>query len=107
MRSSDLLGVLIERKQPKDVGIEVKNGLYDAEIQAENTTPDTEKQKELDKYIKEIKAQQDKAKKAEEEAKAAEVEGAEGGEAVEGAEGGAAAEGGEGGEQPAAEAKAE
>jgi len=68
------MGVLIDNKSPIEVGREVENGKYDAEINQEKTEASEDKKKELERFWKELKAKQEKTKKALEEAKAAEAE---------------------------------
>lgn len=66
------LGILIENKSPKQVGIEIDEGKYDKEIKEERTETSPEKRKELDQFFSEIHTQQEKVLKQEEEvAKAA------------------------------------
>jgi len=65
------LGVLIDSKEPKLVNQEVDEGIYDNTIKDEVTSPSEEKKKELEAFWKDLSAQQEKTKKAAEEAKAA------------------------------------
>ncbi len=65
------MGVLIDNKNSKDIEIEIVNGIYDKEIKNEITEADAEKKKKLATYFAEVKARQDKAAKAAEEAKVA------------------------------------
>jgi large subunit ribosomal protein L11 len=66
------LGILIEGREPKIVMDEVESGKFDSEISSEKTEVSPDKIKKLEKEFAKIKAEQDKAIKAEEEAKAAE-----------------------------------
>lgn len=66
------LGVLIDSKEPIEIQAEIESGKFDKEIKEGKTTTDPEKQKEMDRYFKELSTQQAKVKKAEDEAKAAE-----------------------------------
>ena len=63
------MGVLIDNKSPIEVGREVENGKYDAEINQEKTEASEDKKKELERFWKELKAKQEKTKKALEEAR--------------------------------------
>lgn len=65
------LGILVESKDPKQVEKDIDSGMYDKEIKAENTETPADKKKELDKFFADVKAAQEKAKKAAEEAAAA------------------------------------
>jgi hypothetical protein len=66
------LGVLIDSKSAKDVEKDILAGVYDKEIKEEITEPSAEKKKTLDEFFANLKAKQEKEKKALEEAKAAE-----------------------------------
>ncbi len=77
------LGVLVENKPASEVGIEIDEGKYDKEINAEKTETSLEKRKELDAYFADLHSAQEKkielekaAAEAEKEAKAAEAAGA-------------------------------
>ena len=67
-------GILIESKEPKEIEEEIDEGKYDKEIQEQKTETDPEKRKNLDKFFAEVKAEQDKKLKIEEEEKAVEEE---------------------------------
>ena len=67
------LGILVESKEAKEVSEEIDKGDYDSEINSEKTEVNPEKKKQLDDYFSDLNArQQEAAKKAEEEAAAAE-----------------------------------
>lgn len=65
------LGILIESKPAVEIEQEIDEGKYDKEIQGEITETPAEKKKELDEYFSNIKAEQDKIIKQEQEAKEA------------------------------------
>jgi len=65
------LGVLIDSKEPKEIMLEISEGKYDEEINAEKTEVSPEKKKELDDYFKNLSAEQEKKKKVAAEAAAA------------------------------------
>ena len=71
------LGVLVENKSPKEVEIEVNEGLYDKEIKHEITETPAAKKSILEKFFAELKAKQEKLLKQEEAAAQAEKEKAE------------------------------
>ena len=66
------LGVLVDSKSAKDVEKDILAGVYDKEIKEEITEPTAEKKQKLDEFFANLKAKQEKEKKALEEAKAAE-----------------------------------
>jgi large subunit ribosomal protein L11 len=66
------LGVMIESKDSKEAMEEVKEGKYNAEIEAQKTDVSPEKRLELDEFFKKVEADQNAIRKAEEEEKAAE-----------------------------------
>jgi len=68
------LGVLIESKPAKEISQEISEGKYDEEINSEKTDVSPEKQSELDSYFNAITDQQEKARRAAEEAAKAEEE---------------------------------
>jgi len=65
------LGILIENKTAVEVEKEISEGKYDKEIQEGKTETPEDKKKELEKYFSEIKEEQDKIIKQEQEAKEA------------------------------------
>ncbi len=65
-------GILIDSKEAKQVEEEIDAGKYDKEIKEMRTETPPEKKKELDAYFSDIKTEQDKILKKEEEEKAAE-----------------------------------
>lgn len=68
------LGILVENKNPKDIEKDVDLGIYDKEINAEQTQTPEEKKKKLAAFFSKVKEEQEKIKKLEEEAaKAAEA----------------------------------
>jgi len=63
------LGVLIENEEPKRIGMNIDQGKYDKEIEAQKTDVSPEKKKELDSFFKDLeKKQKEKIKQEEEEA---------------------------------------
>jgi large subunit ribosomal protein L11 len=72
------IGILVENKNPKDLVIDVNNGVYDKEIKSESTVTTTEKRKKLDEFYNKIKEDQDNkvkmAQKAAEEEEAKKTE---------------------------------
>jgi large subunit ribosomal protein L11 len=70
--STMAMGVLIDSKDPKQVLQEIEEGKYDKEIKAQKTEVSAEKLKSLKEYFTQVQGKQLAAKKAEEEAKAAE-----------------------------------
>lgn len=66
------LGVMIDNKEAKEIEKDIESGKYDSEINNEITEVSEQKKKELSAYFAKVKAQQEKTKKAIEEAKAAE-----------------------------------
>ena len=109
------IGILAENKEANEIIEEVASGKYDKEINEKLTEPSPEKIKKLQVYFDQVKAKQEAAHKAEEEAaaeaekakeEAAAAEAAEGAEGAPAAEGAEAAptEGAEGAEVPAEEA---
>ncbi|MCD4770852.1 50S ribosomal protein L11 [archaeon] len=68
------LGVLVENKEIKEVLEEIQEGKYSEEISAQKTDIDSEKRQKLDSYFKEVAAEQEAIKKAEDAEKAAEEE---------------------------------
>lgn len=66
------MGVLIDSKSPIEIGREIEEGKHDEMIKSEKTEVDAEKKKELETYFAGVKAEQDKKRKADDEAKAAE-----------------------------------
>lgn len=62
------LGILIENKSPKEIGLEIDKGKYSKEIKAEKTETSAEKRKELDQFFTELHAKQEQLLKQEEEA---------------------------------------
>jgi large subunit ribosomal protein L11 len=88
------LGVLIDNKEPVEVEKEIDDGKYDKEIDNKITEVSEVKKNKLEKFFAVRKAKQEKdikaaeeAAKAEEDAKAAATESAEGAKKTEGAEG--------------------
>jgi len=65
-------GILIDSKEAKQVEEEIDAGKYDKEIKEMRTETPPDKKKELDAYFSDIKTEQDKILKKEEEEKAAE-----------------------------------
>jgi len=65
------LGVLVESKLASEVGIEIDEGKYDKEIEAEKTETSPEKRSELDAFFQELNNKQLQAKKVEDAAQAA------------------------------------
>jgi large subunit ribosomal protein L11 len=80
------LGIMVESKETKEVLEEIAEGKYKAEIEAQKTDVAPEKRKELDTFFKNVEAEQEALKKAEEE-EAAAAEAAKAAEAAEAAEG--------------------
>lgn len=68
------MGIIVESKEIISVNAEVKEGKYDAMIEAGKTEVDAEKKAELEDYFKNIKTRQEAAAKVAEEAAAAEAE---------------------------------
>tara|TARA_Y100000034_G_scaffold110572_1_gene142823 strand:+ start:380 stop:1051 length:672 start_codon:yes stop_codon:yes gene_type:complete len=68
------LGVLIENKEASEIEQDIDKGKYDKEIKEEKTETSSEKKAELDKYIEELKAEQEKIAKQEQVEKEAEAE---------------------------------
>ncbi len=68
------LGILIENKSASEIEKEIDEGKYDKEIQEEKTETSDEKKEELEKYFADVKTEQEKLIKQEEEAKASEAE---------------------------------
>ncbi|NCO11019.1 50S ribosomal protein L11 [Candidatus Pacearchaeota archaeon CG_4_9_14_0_2_um_filter_39_13] len=66
------LGILVDSKDPVEIIAEVNEGKYDSEIKQEKTELSDEKRRTLENKFAEVKAKQDKDKKALEEAKAKE-----------------------------------
>ncbi len=66
------LGVLINNKTAKEVMAEIEAGEHEEEIASEKTEVSAERKKELETFWKDLKARQEKSKKALDEAKAAE-----------------------------------
>ncbi len=66
------LGVLVDNKEAKEIEKDIDAGKYDKEIKQEITEVSAEKKKELETFFANVKARQEKEKKALEEAKAAE-----------------------------------
>ena len=66
------LGVLIDNKEAKEIELDIDAGKYDKEIKQEITEVSAEKKKDLESFYSNVKARQEKEKKALEEAKAAE-----------------------------------
>ncbi len=66
------LGVLIDNKNPKEIMQEILGGKYNEEIEQEKTETNMEKKKDLESYFANIKSEQERKKKAIEDAKAAE-----------------------------------
>jgi len=65
------LGVLIDSKEAKEIEKDIDSGVYDKEINEEITEVSKEKRAVLDSHFAIVKANQEKAKKAAEEAAAA------------------------------------
>lgn len=65
-------GILIESKEPKEIGREIEDGKYDKEIQSQKTDTSLEKRKKLDDFFNKVHAEQEALVKKEEEEKAAE-----------------------------------
>lgn len=65
------MGILIDNKSPKEIGVEVAEGKYDKIIKNEITEVSEEKKKDLEAHFMQVKTAQERAKKAAEEAKAA------------------------------------
>jgi large subunit ribosomal protein L11 len=97
------LGVLVENKTPQEVEVEIDEGKYDKEIQAEQTETPEEKRKSLDEHFSNVKAEQERILKQEEAAKAAE----EAAKTAEAATPAAGVEGAEGAEKKPEEGKEE
>lgn len=68
------LGVLVDSKEPKEIEIEIDNGIYNKEIENEITELSESKKAELQSFFAEIKAKQEKAQKAAEEEAAKKAE---------------------------------
>ena len=68
------LGILIENKPASEIEQEIDKGKYDKEIQEEKTETSESKKIELDKYFLDIKSEQEKLIKQEEETKESEAE---------------------------------
>ena len=66
------LGVMIDNKEAKEIEKDIDAGKYDKEIKHEITEPSPEKKADLQRFYAIKKAEQEKQKKALEEAKAAE-----------------------------------
>lgn len=59
------LGLLVESKDPVEIGKEIDEGKYDKEINDEKTVTDPEKKKELENFFNELKKEQEKRLKLE------------------------------------------
>lgn len=66
------LGVMIDNKEAKEIETDIDSGVYDKEIKNEITEVSAEKKQMLELNFAKVKAEQEKKKKAIEEAKAAE-----------------------------------
>jgi len=67
------LGILIDNKDPKTVQKEIDEGHYDSEIKEERTEVSEAKKAKLEKFFEKLSEAQERKKKAEEEAAAAET----------------------------------
>lgn len=66
------MGILIDNKTPKEIMKEIREGKYKKMIDSEIDEPTAEKRKELAAYFGQVKNEQERKKKAADEAKAAE-----------------------------------